>query len=145
MKVSSYVATRIPCEENSAAPRRVEPPARARSRVLFVSRERVRLPLDGAQKRKWDAIGDVLEYRVLAAAPQPATVDEHFLLDPRTRRRPFEGVAFYLRLPLRIARELRAYRPAGGLVQGIPEATASLITLRLASDAAKLHHVAPGT
>ena len=28
-----------------------------RPRVLFVSRERFRLPLEGAQKRKWDAVG----------------------------------------------------------------------------------------
>ena len=30
-------------------------------RVLFVSRERFRLPLDGAQKRKWDALAAVVD------------------------------------------------------------------------------------
>ncbi len=39
-------------------------------RVLFVSRERFRLPLDGAQKRKWDAVAAVVDHRVLAAAPE---------------------------------------------------------------------------
>ena len=38
-------------------------------RVLFVSRERFRLPLNGAQKRKWDAVAQVVDHRVLAAAP----------------------------------------------------------------------------
>ena len=39
-------------------------------KVLFVSRERFRLPLDGAQKRKWDAVTNVVDARVLAAAPE---------------------------------------------------------------------------
>ena len=30
-------------------------------RVLFVSRERFRLPLDGAQERKWDAVARVVD------------------------------------------------------------------------------------
>ena len=39
-------------------------------RVLFVSRERFRLPLDGAQERKWDAVARVVDHRVLAVAPE---------------------------------------------------------------------------
>ena len=42
-----------------------------RPRVLFVSRERIRLPLAGAQERKWRAVETVVEPRVLAVANQP--------------------------------------------------------------------------
>ena len=42
----------------------------SKPRVLFVSRERFCLPLEGAQKRKWDAVASVVDHRVLAAAPE---------------------------------------------------------------------------
>ena len=38
-------------------------------RVLFVGRTRYRLPLPSWLERKWDAVGDALDYRVLASAP----------------------------------------------------------------------------
>ena len=37
-----------------------------RPRVLFVSR-RVRAPLPGSERRKWDAVREQLEFRMLAA------------------------------------------------------------------------------
>jgi glycosyltransferase involved in cell wall biosynthesis len=100
-------------------------------RVLFVSRERFRLPLDGAQKRKWDAVASVVEHRVLAAAAAGSpTRDEHFRLVAKTP--VLDGPLFYLLLPLRIARQLRAFRPAAALVQGIHETIAFLVARRLA-------------
>ena len=100
-------------------------------RVLFVSRERFRLPLQGAQRRKWDAVATVVEHRVLAAAaPGSPTADEHFRLAGKA---PFlDGPLFYLLLPLRIARQLREFRPDAALVQGIHETVAFLLARRLA-------------
>jgi glycosyltransferase involved in cell wall biosynthesis len=99
-------------------------------RVLFVSRERFRLPLDGAQKRKWDAVGDVVDHRVLAAAPAGyPTGDDHFhLVSPAPA---IDGPLFYALLPWRIARELRSFRPQAALVQGVHETAAFLTARRL--------------
>ena len=100
-------------------------------RVLFVSRERFRLPLAGAQKRKWDAVSSVVEHRVLAAAaPGSPTHDEHFRLVGRAPA--LDGPLFYLLLPWRIARQLRDFRPQVALVQGIHETVAFLLARRLA-------------
>ena len=106
-------------------------------KVLFVSRERFRLPLDGAQKRKWDAVSAVVEHRVLAAAAagSPAR-DAHFRLVPKTPL--LDGPLFYLLLPLRIARQLRRFRPDAALVQGIHETVAFLIARRLAGVGTKV-------
>src|SRR5437763_1693496 len=99
-------------------------------RVLFVSRERFRLPLDGAQKRKWDAVADVVDHRVLAAAPSGYPIgDEHFhLVGPA---QALDGPLFYTLLPWRIARELRSFRPQAALVQGVHETVAFLAARRL--------------
>jgi glycosyltransferase involved in cell wall biosynthesis len=101
-------------------------------RVLFVSRERFRLPLAGSQRRKWDAVATVVDHRVLAAAaPGGRARDERFHLVPGMRPRILDGPLFYLLLPLRIARELRDFRPAVALVQGVHETVAFLIARRL--------------
>src|SRR6185437_5392673 len=104
---------------------------RVKPRVLFVSRERFRLPLDGAQKRKWDAVATVVEHRVLAAAATGSpTHDDRFHLVGRS---PYlDGPLFYLLLPFRIARELRDFRPMVALVQGIHETVAFLVGRALA-------------
>lgn len=101
-----------------------------RPKVLFVSRERFRLPLTGAQRRKWDAVASVVEHRVLAAAaPGSPTSDEHFRLVGRAR--VLDGPLFYVLLPLRIARELRDFRPDAALVQGVHETVAFLLARAL--------------
>ena len=95
-------------------------------RVLFVSRERFRLPLTGAQKRKWDAVAGVVEHRVLAAAAAGhPTGDAHFRLVPKARF--LDGPLFYLLLPVRIARQLRDFAPDAALVQGVHEVVAFLV------------------
>jgi glycosyltransferase involved in cell wall biosynthesis len=102
-------------------------------RVLFVSRERFRLPLDGAQRRKWDALADVVDHRVLAAAAAGSPRrDDRFHLVPPARPRDLDGALFYALLPLRIARELRDFRPDAALVQGVHEMVAFLTARRLA-------------
>jgi glycosyltransferase involved in cell wall biosynthesis len=106
-------------------------------RVLFVSRERFRLPLDDAQRQKWDAVGDVLDYRVVAAARagSPVRTERFTLASPSPA---LDGPLYYARLPLRIARELRTFRPEVAVVQGVHEATAFLAARRLAGSRAAL-------
>jgi glycosyltransferase involved in cell wall biosynthesis len=113
--------------------------AGVKPRVLFVSRERFQLPLEGAQQRKWQAIADVVDHRVVAAAAEgwPAG-GEHFRLAARASPRALDGTLFYLRLPLRIARELRQFRPDAAIVQGVHEAVAFLLARRLAGSKTKL-------
>ena len=95
-------------------------------RVLFVSR-RVRLPLPPSLARKWDAVGRELDFRVLASGNGH---DERFHLTPRLPA--FDGPAFFAALPMRIARELREFRPHAVLAQGAHEAAAALAARRLA-------------
>jgi len=94
-------------------------------RVLFVSRERFRLPLDGAQRRKWDAVGSVVDHHVLAAAPAGSpTHDERFQLVPPASPRLLDGALFYFLLPWRIGRALRRDRP--GFIAGLERSIALL-------------------
>src|SRR5581483_2714964 len=96
------------------------------------------LPLDDVQRRKWDAIGDEVEFRVLAAAGFRAAAagDARFSLARPLRPRALDGVAFYAALPFRIARELRAFRPDAVLVQGVHETALALVGRRLAGSSA---------
>jgi len=108
-------------------------------RVLFVSRERIRLPLVGAQKRKWDAIEAVVEPRVLAAAPACLAVEsEYFRLARPALSAALDGALYYLRLPLRIARELRRFEPDAAVVQGVHEGASFMLGRLLARSRAKL-------
>ena len=91
-------------------------------RVLFVSRERFRLPLDDTQRRKWDAVGELLDYRIVAAAqPGSPTHAERFRLARPTRPSALDGALYYLRLPWRVARELRSFQPDVVIAQNVHE------------------------
>jgi glycosyltransferase involved in cell wall biosynthesis len=95
-------------------------------RVLFVSR-RVQLPLSPSLARKWDAVGRELDFRVLAGGDGR---NERFHL---ARTLPaLDGPAFFAALPVRIALELRSFRPQVVLAQGAHEAAAALAARRLA-------------
>jgi len=95
-------------------------------RVLFVSR-RVQLPLSPSLARKWDAVGRELDFRVLAGGDGG---NERFHL---ARTLPaLDGPAFFAALPVRIARELRDFRPHAVLAQGAHEAAAALVGRKLA-------------
>jgi glycosyltransferase involved in cell wall biosynthesis len=72
-------------------------------RVLFVGRGRLTLPLPPWLAKKWDALSEVFELRVLNAGTGSG--------DTRFRMLPDGAPAFYSRLPFEIARELRAFRP----------------------------------
>ena len=95
-------------------------------RTLFVSRERFRLPLDDAQRRKWDAVGEVLDYRVVAAAAagSPAAGERFDLAAPKPL---LDGPLYYLALPFRVARALRTFRPDAVVVQNAHETALALV------------------
>ena len=102
-------------------------------RLLFVGRNRYRLPLDASLARKFDALGERFEVRVLASAPAGApTGDAVFTLVPPFPVRPLDGLVFYLALPVRTARELRRFRPDAVVAQSAYEAAATLVARRLA-------------
>jgi glycosyltransferase involved in cell wall biosynthesis len=107
-------------------------------RVLMVGRTRYRLPLDPSLARKFDALRERLDLRVLAAAPRGApNGDGTFALQRGTAVPPLDGPRFYGTLPLRIARELRRTRADAILTQSPYEALAALAGRKLArSDAA---------
>lgn len=102
-------------------------------RVLFVGRTRYRLPLAPGIARKFAALSEQLDIRVLAsAAPASATSDDVFTLVPPFRPRPLDGVAFWLALPFRVARLLRAFRPDAVVCQTAYDAAAVLLARRFA-------------
>jgi glycosyltransferase involved in cell wall biosynthesis len=94
-----------------------------RPRVLFVSRTRYRLPLEPQVARKWDALAAELDVRVLATGDGS---DERFHLVQA--RSP----AFYVSLPVHVARELRSFRPVVVVAQSPYEADAVLVGRTLA-------------
>ncbi len=97
-------------------------------RLLMVGRTRYTLPLDPFLARKFDALGEHLDVRVLAARPSAATAtDPRFRLYGPAAPGRLEGVAFWGLLPLRVARELRRWRPDVVLSQGGQETALVLL------------------
>jgi glycosyltransferase involved in cell wall biosynthesis len=93
-------------------------------RVLFVGRGRLTLPLAPWLQKKWDALSEVLDLRVLNAGSGAG--------DPRFRMLPNSATAFYSDLPVEIARALRAFRPAA-LVASDPYIGAAALAARRAT------------
>jgi glycosyltransferase involved in cell wall biosynthesis len=108
-------------------------------RALMVGRTRYRLPLSEPPRRKFDALADAFDLRVLAsAAPGSAAGDSTFTLVRPVRPRILDGPLFYVLLPLRTARVLREFRPAIVFVQSPFEGLAVLAARRLARVPTKL-------
>jgi glycosyltransferase involved in cell wall biosynthesis len=83
-----------------------------RPRVLFVGRARYSLPLPQWLAKKWDAVEQELDYRVIGAATEDSGPnDERFRLARPARPRRLDGLLFYLRLPLRLRRQILSFRP----------------------------------
>ncbi len=98
-------------------------------RVLLVGRTRYRLPLNPSLMRKFDALSDRMELRVIASAVAgPRSDDSVFRLVPPVRPRALDGLSFHLALPVRVARELRRFQPDVVLVQGAHEAAGVLLS-----------------
>ena len=102
-----------------------------RPRVLFVGRNRLTLPLPAWLAPKWDAISEQLEIRVLGTAQDGRAADDgRFAL-----ARPAEtadGIRFHLRLPGRVRRELRSFRPDAVVAADPFVGAATLLGRRLA-------------
>jgi glycosyltransferase involved in cell wall biosynthesis len=104
-------------------------------RVLMVGRMRYRLPLNDSLRRKFDALSERMDVRVLASeADGSVGRDERFVL---ARELPaLDGAAFWALLPARIARELRGFRPDAIVAQSAYEAAAALSARSLARSSA---------
>ena len=104
-----------------------------RPRVLFVSRTRYSLPLDRSLDRKFGALHDELDVRVLACAPEGGSCgDETFSLVAPFRPRVVDGLLFHAVLPLLVVRELRGFRPDAVFADGTHRTLAALLGRRLA-------------
>ena len=100
--------------------------------MLFVGRTRYRLPLNDTLARKWDALSEQLELRVLAAGTGE---DPRFhLVSPK----PLDGPLFYATLPVRIARELRSFEPEVILCESPYEAAAAEVARTATRSRAKV-------
>jgi glycosyltransferase involved in cell wall biosynthesis len=110
-----------------------------RPHVLFVGRTRYRLPLDPSLARKWDALADAMDLRVLARAAEPnGAGDTRFRLARPVKPRALDGAAFYASLPFRIAGALRRERPDVVLAQSPYEAAAALAARRVTRSRARV-------
>lgn len=89
-------------------------------RVLFVSR-RVVTPLSESERRRWDAVREGLDFRVVAAGTGG---DDEFRLAPEPT--VGAGAAYYATLPGRIAAEVRRFHPHAVVAQGLHETAAAL-------------------
>lgn len=109
-------------------------------RVLFVGRGRLSLPLAPWLQKKWDALSEVFDLRVLNAGTGGG--DDRFHILPGAAR------SFYPRLPFEVARALRTF-PADVIIASDPYvAVAVRIGRALARSRAKIVvevHGDPGT
>lgn len=103
-----------------------------RRRLLLVGRSRYTLPLSPSLARKFDALSDELDVRVLASRGGGDGVDSRFRLVRPFPLRTLDGPSFYAPLPFRVARELRDFRPDAVLVQGAQETALVLLGRALA-------------
>jgi glycosyltransferase involved in cell wall biosynthesis len=84
----------------------------SRPRVLFVGRMRYHLPLPEWLAKKWDAVEAELDYRLVgAASADSAPSDARFRLTPPFRPLLLDGMMFYVRLPFRLHKHIREFRP----------------------------------
>ena len=101
-----------------------------RPRVLFVGASSYAPPLAEPVARKWDAVGERIDWRVVARAAPGARPDPRFRLLPRA--------AFYPALPAVVARELRSFRPDALIAQSPYDAFAVLPALSSVRSAPRL-------
>jgi glycosyltransferase involved in cell wall biosynthesis len=109
-----------------------------RRKLLMVGRTRYSLPLSPSLEQKFAALEDEFELRVLASAAQLSGSDPRFRLFAPVRARALDGAWFYAWLPVRVARELRRFRPEAVLVQGAQETALVLLGRSLARSDAKV-------
>lgn len=111
----------------------------SRPRVLFVSRTRYQLPLPDSLGRKWNALREELDVRVLASARDGRTArDDVFELVPAAYPPVLSGAVFWLLLPARVGRLLRRFSPDAVVAQSPYEAAAVLLARRLTGSDARV-------
>ena len=102
-------------------------------RVLFVARTRYALPLTPTLQRRFDALSDVIDWRQFGTSSTGEEVrEDRFTLVRRFPVARLDGAAFYGALPMRLAREIRAFRPDVVIVQGAEDTALALLGRRLA-------------
>lgn len=92
-------------------------------RVLFVARMRYALPLSDSLARKWDALAERLDLRVLARGTGGG--DPRFALTL-----PSNGLGAALSLTRAVSDEIRAFEPDAILAQDLHDAAAALLARR---------------
>lgn len=108
-------------------------------RLLLAGRNRYRLPLDASLRRKFDALQEAFELRVIGSSLDGASrKDGVFSLLAPARPRRLDGALFYLRFPLAVRRELARAEPDVLLVQGPHEGALALLGRALARSKAPL-------
>jgi len=95
----------------------------------MVGRSRYSLPLSESLAKKFDALSARFELRVLGTGTGS---DPRFRLHRPLPFRALDGFLFYVLLPVRLAQELRGFRPDAVLAQSPFEAAAALVARRLA-------------
>ena len=108
-------------------------------RLLIAGRNRYSFPLSPSLQRKFAALEEVFELRVLATGLEPGVTGHgYFRLVPPQRPRLLDGALFYLLLPFRSARLIREFQPDAIHTQSAYEAGAVLVGRRLARSRAKV-------
>jgi glycosyltransferase involved in cell wall biosynthesis len=107
-------------------------------RVIFAGRTRYSTPLQVTHARKFEALGRVIDYRVVGSAAGRGPAPDRFSLTRPLPLRSLDGPLFYLRLPFRIARELRAFGAEAVIAQSPYEGLAALAGRALARSHAKV-------
>jgi glycosyltransferase involved in cell wall biosynthesis len=98
----------------------------------MVGRTRYSLPLAPSLARKFDALSEELDVRVLGSDGGGRGRDERFRLVRGVRPRALDGATFYALLPFRVSRQIRDFRPDAVLVQGAQEAALANLGRKLA-------------
>src|SRR6478735_9001549 len=108
-------------------------------RVLFVARTRYALPLSETLERRFNALSEVMDWRQLATSANGEAIrTERFTLVPRFPVARLDGAAFYVQSPVRVAREIRSFRPDVVIVQGAEDTAFALAARRLARSKARI-------
>jgi glycogen(starch) synthase len=95
--------------------------------------------LNETLRRKFDALQDELDLRVLGSAqPESPLRSPTFTLVRRKRPAIADGALFYATLPFLVARELRRFRPDAVLTQSVYEAAAVFVAKRIARSDARV-------
>jgi glycosyltransferase involved in cell wall biosynthesis len=108
-----------------------------RPRVLFVGSSEFDLPLAPGLAKKWDAVSQRLDVRVIGRAQTVRSADPRFRLIAQAPA-PLRSPAYYAWLPAVVADELRRFRPQVVITKSPYEAFALLPVWKLARRRPKL-------